>query len=279
MASVEMVMLDEGKVSLPYVATLHGSHEAMDIPDESIARWARQIHRLVYTADRNLESFRRVGVDEAGVRKFRNAMPVDDQPFPKSRAELGIPEAAVVFSLVARGEKGKGWPQAVRAFQQLEQRHPDRDMALLMVGAGEETEAGREAAGDNPRIRFLGLQQRIHGLYRISDVALAPTRFKGESFPLCLIQAMQVGTPVIATDIGEIRAMIEVGDHAAGLILPRLEDDDAFVAGIVAAMERMLDPALRSSLAEGARALGSAYSMDALAEDYIELYSEVVRQH
>lgn len=276
MASVETFLLDEGKVSLPYVATLHGSHEAIGIPDADIARWVRQIHRLVYLADRNVDSFRRVGLQGAQARKFRNAMPLDEQPFPASRAELGIADTAVVFTLVARGEKGKGWPQAVRAFQLLEQRHPDRDVALLMAGAGEETEVASELAGGNPRIRFLGFQQRIHGLYRISDVALAPTRFRGESFPLCLIQAMQVGTPVIATDIGEIRAMIQMGDRSAGLILPRLDDDDAFVSGIVAAMERMLDRELRSVLAEGARTLGAAYGMDALAGEYLELYGELL---
>lgn len=278
-ASVEMVMLDEGKVTLPYVATLHGSYEAMGIPDADVARWADRIDRLAYTADRNLEAFHRVGVQENALRKFRNAMPVDERPFPKTRAEMGIPESAIVYSLVARGEVGKGWPQAVRAFLELEARHPNLDLALLMVGTGLETDEARELAGDHPRIRFLGFQQHIHGLYRISDVALAPTRFKGESFPLCLIQAMQVGTPVIGTDIGEIRAMLESGDRSAGIILPLLEDDAAFLAEIVAAMERMLDPGLRAELAGGARSLGASYSMDALAEEYLELYGEVLAHH
>ena len=35
-------------------------------------------------------------------------------------------------------------------------------------------------AGD-PDITFLGYQPRIHGLYRLSDVAIVPTRFEGES--------------------------------------------------------------------------------------------------
>lgn len=277
-ASVEMIMLDEGKVTLPYIVTLHGSYEAMDIPDAKVARWAGQIDRLVYTANRNMKSFRRAGVREETVRKFRNAMPVDDLPFPESRMELGIPESAVVYAFVARGETGKGWPQSVRAFQELTRRHPDREMALLMIGSGPETDAAREVADKHPRIQFLGFQQRIHGLYKISDVALAPTRFKGESFPLCLIQAMQVGTPVIATDIGEIRSMIQPEEGSAGFILPNVEDDDTFVAEIVAAMELMLDRDRRAKLSEAARVLGATYSMDALAEEYLELYGEILAQ-
>lgn len=278
MASVEMILLDEGRATVPYVATLHGSHEAMQLPDSDLARWTKKIDRLVYTADRNLEGFRRVGVDASRLRKFRNAMPDDPLPFPQTRADLGISDAAVVFTLVARGEIGKGWPQAVRAFQELERRNPDRDIVLLMVGTGVETDAAIELAADNPRIRFLGFQQRIHGLYRISDVALVPTRFRGESFPLCLIQAMQVGIPAIATDIGEIRRMLVTEHRSAGLILARHEDDDAFVAGIVQAMEQILDAGLRSHLADCARELGESYSMDALADTYIDLYREVLSQ-
>jgi glycosyltransferase involved in cell wall biosynthesis/SAM-dependent methyltransferase len=275
-ASVEMVILDEGNVTIPYVASLHGSHEAMELPEEDVARWAKKMDRIAYTAERNLELFRKVGLDGAVVRKFRNAMPLDDLPFPQTRAELGIPEDAIVFSFVARGEFGKGWPQAVKAFQRLEQLHPERNFALLMVGSGPEADVAIDVAAGNERIHFLGLQQRIHGLYRMSDVALAPTRYKGESFPLCLIQAMQVGTPVIATDIGEIRSMLESGDRPAGLLLPRAEDDEVFVTEIVSAMQQILDDGFRGKLREGARILGATYSIDALAEAYLELYSEVL---
>jgi glycosyltransferase involved in cell wall biosynthesis len=276
LASVEKVLIEEGRTSFPYIATLHGSYESMGVKDASIQRWVAGIDRVVYTAERNLEPFRRAGIDVRSFVKFRNAMPVDPEPFPQTRAELGISDEAVVFTFVARSEEGKGWPQSVEAFEELQRRHPLQDMALVMVGAGPETERARAIAKGNPRILFLGLQQRIHGLYRMSDVALAPTRFRGESFPLCLIQAMQVGTPVISTDIGEIRTMLESGTAPSGIILPNLDDDGAFVTEIVGAMERMIDPNVRARLAEGARLLGADYRMDALAAKYLALYEEVL---
>jgi glycosyltransferase involved in cell wall biosynthesis len=276
LASVEKVLIEEGRTSLPYIATLHGSYESMGVKDALIKRWVAGIDRVVYTAERNLEPFRQAGVDVRSFVKFRNAMPIDPEPFPHTREDLGIADDAVVFTFVARSEVGKGWQESVQAFNELARRRPGQPMALVMVGAGPETEKARALAAGNPNIILLGLQQRIHGLYRMSDVALAPTRFRGESFPLCLIQAMQVGTPVISTDVGEIKAMIETDGSPAGKILPNTDDNAVFVANLVDAMEEMLDPGSRTRFAKGAADLGTGYAMDALASQYLALYDGVL---
>jgi glycosyltransferase involved in cell wall biosynthesis/SAM-dependent methyltransferase len=276
LASVEMVLLDEGRITLPYIATLHGSYESMGVKDESVRRWVSGMDRVVYTAERNLEPFRRAGIDVSSFVKFRNAMPIDPEPFPQTRADLGISDEAVVFTFVARSEVGKGWQESVQAFADLARRRPGQQMALVMVGAGPETEKARALAAGHPNIFFLGLQQKIHGLYRMSDVALAPTRFRGESFPLCLIQAMQSGTPVISTDVGEIKAMIEADGSPAGIILPNIDDNAAFTAKLVDVMEEMLDPLTRARFAKCAATLGKAYAMDALALRYLALYDEAL---
>jgi glycosyltransferase involved in cell wall biosynthesis len=278
-ASVEMLILDEGDASVPYIATLHGSYEAMGIPWSNIESWANKVSLFAYTADRNLEPFGKLETPVSKFRKLRNAMPVDEQPFPLSRADLGISNNAIVFTFVARGIEGKGWQEAVRAFVEFERREPEREMALLMVGDGLETEKARVVANGNPRIQFLGFQQMIHGLYRISDVALAPTRFSGESYPLCLIQAMQAGIPVIATDVGEIKAMLELNGNRAGITFPHVIDDTLFVGEIVAAMEAILDPESRQHFAKVARTIGETFDIDVISDSYLQLYVTAIEQH
>lgn len=277
-ASVEMLLLAEMDVQTPYVATLHGSYEAMDVGKRKIAAWTRRIDRYVYTADRNLRPFEGVGAAQAKFQKFSNAMPVDARPFDRTRQQLGIAEDALVFAFVARGIAGKGWVEAVRSFQGLRARHPGRSMALLAVGEGEFTNEARQLAGGDPAIVFLGYVNRIHGLYRRSDVALIPTRFPGESYPLCLIQALQVGVPAVATDIGEIKSMLESQGHIGGLTIANTPDDEAFVAELTSTMERFLDAQTRSRLADGAKVLGERYNIDALATDYLQLYRSVIEQ-
>lgn len=275
-AAVEMLLLDERKMKTPYLATLHGSYEATQISKRKVSAWAERVDQYVFTADRNLSVFEGLGLDEDKFLKFRNAMPLDDKPFEKTRAELGVAENAVVFTLVARGIEGKGWLEAVDAFQRLRLRHPELPMALLAVGEGPYVDKARARAGQDSSIHFLGYAKAIHGIYRMSDVALVPTRYAGESFPLCLIQAMQAGIPSIATDIGEIRAMLNPDDRQAGLMVPNVSDDETFVQRLMEMMQRSLDPHLRRQLGADAVSLGEVYSIDALAGDYLDLYRSII---
>ncbi len=277
LASVEMLMLDEEEVEVPYLATLHGSYEAMKISHKRIANWAERVNQYAYTAEKNLVPFGTPLPGPEKFIKFRNAMPIDTRPPPFSRASLGIADDAVVFTLVARGIEGKGWEEAIRAYQALRMRCPDVATALLAVGEGEKTDAARNLAKGDPSIHFLGFVKEIHGVYNLSDVALVPTRFPGESFPLCLIQSMQVGVPCIATDIGEIRSMVQPeAKSSAGLIVPHLQDDDAFVLAVSELMEAILEPNRRAVLATGARQIGEDFGMDMLAQRYLELYRQMI---
>ncbi|THF49750.1 glycosyltransferase [Allorhizobium terrae] len=274
-ASIEAFLLEEGNVSAPYIATLHGSYEAMQINKRKIARWSANIDEFAYTAERNLTPFEGLGLPATKFKKVRNAMPLDVADYPKSRKDLEIADDAVVFCLVARGIEGKGWQEAVSAYLQLRARHPDVAMAMLMVGEGPAADAAKAMAAGDTTIHFLGYAKQIHGIYRMSDVALIPTRFPGESYPLCLIQALQVGVPCIATDVGEIRNMSEINGQQAGIILPNLSDNDAFAAEITHAMEQILSPDVRGELAKQATLAGATYNIDDLAADYIQHYRAV----
>ncbi len=275
-ANIEGFLLDNPRVSVPFISTLHGSYEAMNVARSRIARWSKKIDRFAYTADRNLTPFDRLQVPNDKFLKVKNAMPVDDVAFPKNRAQLGVADDAVVFALVARGAEGKGWAEAVKAYLILRERRPEVPMALLMVGEGPATDAAKQLAASDSTIHFLGYVTEIYGLYRMSDVALIPTRFPGESYPLCLIQALQVGVPCVATDIGEIRGMSQIGDRQAGIIIANDSDNVRFVAELTAAMERILDKTLREGLKENAEALGKTYDIDVLAGEYLDEYRTIL---
>lgn len=277
-ASVEMLMLQQQRVSTPYVATLHGSYEAMDLTAQAISAWADSVDQFVFTAERNLTAFKDLKTPKDKFIKFRNAMPIDPRPFANTREQLGIPENAIVFTLVARGIEGKGWLEAVHAFKKLRQRRPDQPIALLTVGEGKLTDAARLLAAGDPTIHFLGYVNTIHGIYRISDVALVPTRFSGESYPLCLIQAMQAGIPAISTNVGEIKAMLQQNGHKAGLIVENLDDDEAYIAALTDAMEMSLDSDRRTRLKSDAEAVGKDYDIDVLAKEYLDLYRTVIKR-
>ena len=205
---------------------------------------------------------------------MKNAMPVDPAPFPRSRAELGIPEDAIVFTLVARGIPEKGWRTAINAFQLVRERNPHQPMHLCLVGEGDEPDRLEPVYAGRSPISFLGFQLRIQGLYRISDVAIVPTRFAGESFPLCIIQALQVGVPVVATNVGEIASMLKMNGVAGGVVVESSNDDDVFDALFAKGMQACVDDKRRAELASGASLLGQGYDMDALTDQYIDVYND-----
>ncbi|WP_144579155.1 glycosyltransferase [Agrobacterium sp. DE0009] len=275
-ANVEGFLLDRSRTSVPFISTLHGSYEAMGISTRRIARWSKKIDLFAYTADRNLRPFADLKIDQGKFLKVKNAMPVDNVAFPQTRTQLGISDDAVVFSLVARGAEGKGWMEAVRAYRLLRERRPDVPMAMLMVGEGPATEEAKRLATSDSTIHFLGFVKEIYGLYRMSDVALIPTRFPGESYPLCLIQALQVGVPCVSTDVGEIKAMSQIDGQQAGIVIKNDSDNDRFVTELSNAMEKILEKDVRGSFKEKAKLLGEAYDINALAGEYIVHYRSVL---
>lgn len=260
----------------PLIVTLHGSYITLeDAPEATVAAILANVSAFVYTAERNLEFFHARGLPTDGFRKMANAMPADPRPAPFTRAELGIGEDDVVFTLVARGIKRKGWRASVIAFRALREKHGFSNAHLLMIGEGEATDDARRRAEGLPGVHFLGYRSEINGIFRLSDVVLLPTRFDGESYPLVVVQALQEGRPVIATDLGEIGTMISEGGAPAGRLLPFRRDTDAFRASLEAAMLEMMDPAARAAATARAAELSTHFDMERVTDGYVALYEDL----
>ncbi len=275
-ANVDKLFLENGDLPCAYFSTLHGSYEAMKISKTRISRWSKKVDRFAYLAERNRVPFEGLNIPDNKFLKVRNAIPVDERPFPKTRTDLGISKDALVFSLAARGVEGKGWTEAVSAYLKLRERHPDIPMSLLMAGEGTSVEDAKRIAASDPTIHFLGFISEVHGLYRLSDVALLPSRYPGESFPLSLIQAFQVGVPCIATDVGEIKRMTTLDSKEAGIIFKPTCDTEMFVDELSQTMEKILDESLREELRETAISLGKRFDINQLASEYLEEYLSLI---
>ncbi len=280
--NVEAFFFGEARVTIkiPYIVTLHGSYEAAQPIDHSLLlRIIMGVSHWVYTADKNLEAFKSIPLDRTMFSKLENAMPFDPRPFERSRKELGISEDAVVFTLVARGIEGKGWEESILAFTRLRNESSGQKLHLLLCGQGEVTSRLAESYGSDQDITFLGYQERINGLYAISDCAIVPTRFIGESFPLCIIQAMQVGTSIIATRVGEIENMIRRGGDKAGILIEPKEVDELFIVDLMEAMREMLDEGKRIKYSSLSLEIGARYDINKLTDRYVDLYENIVRQY
>ncbi len=279
MVSLEAFFFDECEIKtrIPYLVTLHGSYESSALSRERLMKIALGVSHFVYTADKNLEPFQALPLSKSIFTKLGNAMPDDPRPFPKTRQELGIAEDAVVFTLVARGIQRKGWRAAITAFRELRDASPQSKPHLLLCGEGEETDRYLALHGGDPDITFLGYQSRIHGLYRMSDIALVPTRFAGESFPLCITQAFRTGTPVISTKLGEIESMVDGPEGPGGILISYERDTSLYTEHLREAMSKMMSDSTRDKYAQAAGRKGEAFSMSEVAKDYAAMYAKLIR--
>ena len=101
-------------------------------------------------------------------------------------------------------------------------------------------------------MRFLGAGSRadVVTLFRAVDAALLTSAW--ENLPHTLLEALAVGTPVIATAVGGIPEVLSDGEN--GLLVPPRDVD-----AISAAVERLTrDGALRGALAKAGRVGGGA---------------------
>lgn len=280
MVSVEWYFFGKEKMRtrLPYVVTMHGSYESSPLKPVQLEPLVRNVTRWIYLADKNLVPLQRLAIPPERLVKLPNAVPPDERPFPRSRQEMDIEDDAVVFTLVARGIRRKGWRAAICAYLKLRQQFPARPVHLILAGEGSYVDELATRHGHEQGIHFVGFQSCIQGLYKISDVALVPTRFEGESFPLCIIEAFMSGIPVIATDIGEIPGMVAPNDVLpGGLLVEQIRNTGVFVDRVSSAMAEMLDDKTRSKLTTGAIKLASKYDMDTLTKRYEQEYRMAIK--
>lgn len=178
------------------------------------------------------------------------------------RAELGIPEDALVVGSVGRLAPEKDYPLLVRAVGPL----LSEGLRLVLVGRGEDR-AEIERAVPSDRARFVvltGLRHDIPALLAAFDVFALSSRTEG--LPLAIPEAMACALPVVATSVGGIPSAVPPG---CGLLVP--SRDAPALRAAVAALAR--DPARRRAMGESARRHAVAsFSIERMADAYERIY-------
>lgn len=196
------------------VITMHGMYEMVQprhLP-EVLAHLEKHIDQIVYTAQKNITPITLPSLKDKSIR-IDNALPVHEiNPVP--RTELGIPEEDFLICLVSRAIPEKGWAEAIAAVA-LARKRSHRKIQLLIVGNGREYNRLRTRYASE-FIHFLGFKSNVRDYFATSDLGLIPSRFKGESFPLVLIDCLFSGKPVLASNIGEIQEMLLTEEGFAG---------------------------------------------------------------
>lgn len=187
----------------------------------------------------------------------------------------GIPADARVVLFVAaldRAHHFKGLDRLLRAMPLLAQ-----DVRLLVVGDGD------LRAGYQQQARWLGVDDRtvfagrvdhdeLPVFFRSSHVTVLPST-PPESFGLVLIESMACGTPVVASRIPGVRAVVE--DGSDGLLVDSA-DAEALAQGIAAVIA---DDDRRRAMGRCGRAkVESCYAWETIGAQLETIYTQVLSQ-
>jgi glycosyltransferase involved in cell wall biosynthesis len=146
------------------------------------------------------------------------------------------------------------------------------DTQLLVVGDGPlkaELRALVSELGLSDRVHVTGRVADIEPFYAVGDIFVAPSR--GEGLPITLLEAMDVGLPVVATDIPGIREVVD--DDVTGQLY---EPGD--IEALCTALFKFCDPSVRRCYGTaGYERVKSRFSVEQMATLYAELYQQVAR--
>jgi len=263
--------LGEAGLARPYIlSTVHSSRIRSDEDRDLVRALTPHMDRLIAVSQAIVRKLETEGRTGAPVELIYNG--VDLSRYDHQEAcctlpeEYGFEAGTPLVGVVARLEPEKGHPTLLKAWPSVFARVPAA--RLLIIGEGSRREAleaeaealgllgepcegdtcvGTRGARPHATVVFTGRRDDVPAVTAALDVAVLPSY--REALGLAVLEAMALGRPVVATNVGGIPEMVE--HERTGLLVAPHD-----VAGLADAIARMLtDHPLADTLARAGRDL------------------------
>lgn len=259
---------------IPHIATEHGDihHQGKEWSHLRIKYWVLSllsdyiVSVSEYTRNKLLE---KMPWASPKYRIIYNGIPMDgfDSKDPQLRADLGLQNDDIVIGNVANLYPVKGQSYLIQAMKEVVSEYPEA--RLLIVGRGEMEHRLKQQVrqlGLEKHIKFLGFRKDVPDLLKLMDIFVLSSITEG--FPLSLVEAMATGLPVVATDVGGIREVYELG---ADIRLTKTEDSHSSAQAIKELIrERNFKSQRNHELAR------RYFSVENMVKNYVALYDSLL---
>lgn len=202
----------------PLVMTYHGAAPEREAEVARMARFCAD--KVISPSHRSLKRLIDQGLDAAKTQVLGLGVPAP-APIPEAqiaarRAEmLGTAPGPLIFSL-SRMSAQKGIDDMIAVAQKVIARHPGAVFAV--AGGGPMTAEITQwvaASGLGAQFRLLGPISAVAEHLQAADLYLLTSRW--ENLPISIVEAFRAGLPVIATDGGGVRELV---DDQVGALCP-----------------------------------------------------------
>lgn len=194
----------------------------------------------------------------------------EKEPF---RSQFAHPEEKIVF-YVGRMVREKGVEVLIEAIPKVLSEYPQAK--FLIVGGGYNEHLKRRAweLGIYQKVYFTGYvdDETLTKIYKVIDCAVYPSLY--EPFGIVALEAMAAGVPVVTSDIGGFKEIVE---HTVTGIHTWANNPDSLAWGI---LQILKNPEYAEKLKrEAKKRVKEKFSWEKSAEKAIEIYEAVLKEH
>ncbi|KJR46679.1 Poly(glycerol-phosphate) alpha-glucosyltransferase [Desulfosporosinus sp. I2] len=264
-------------LGIPTLTTVHSSL-AHDYLSPWAARIALGLDRLTLPLTSGIITVSEYLAKEVALRGGRNLETIYNGQSPiffadptssrhQFRRQWGIPAEALVLGTIGRLHPTKGHTYLIKTAIELLKRFPN--LHLLLIGEGPlrqtlEAELERNAIP----YTLTGFLPSAYLALPAMDLFVLPSISEGMG--LVLLEAMQAGVPIVASDVGGIPEVIRAGQD--GLLFPP-GDVAAFTKACTAILE---NHTLSTTLTQSSQKRWHTFSMDSMVRETEQVYTRLI---
>lgn len=159
----------------------------------------------------------------------------------------------------------KGQSTIIRSVPYLREQIPN--LKVLLIGSGKDEIELKNLAKDMPEVEFLGFKDNVADYLKCMDVFVYPSNHEG--LGSTILDAMEQGVPVVATNVGGIPELVE--NESSGLLVKPREYKE--LADAIIRVHNIEN--LKEKLIQGGQEEVSANSSEKMADVFITLLSRI----
>ena len=175
----------------------------------------------------------------------------------------------VVGHIGTLDDSHKGQLQIIETARRFSASHPE--ICFVLVGEGRDFELFKQQTASLDNITLVGLVDNVGDYLKAFDIFLFPSRHEG--LGSILLDALDFGLPVIATDVGGIPEIIENGVNGFLVKPDAIDDICESILGLYS------ESTLIEQIARANTEKAKSYTVGTMADKYVQIYQRILTNH
>ena len=241
----------------------------------------KRLDKIILLNEKDYSSVVRKGYDGFKIGSYGlgcdlskfNISAFSEEDLIKLKVKLGL-ENKFIISFIGRFVEFKGFDIVVKVFNELIQKFPNNITLLLIGGLDPIHKAGvdEEEYTDKNGILNIGFTSEVEKYLAISDLFFFPS--KKEGLPVCVLESLSMGIPVVSFDERGICDLIDNFQNGI-LVSSTRKDADILTFGRIIS-DLIQDQGIVKSMSTRAISRRNNYSRTNFVEKQIEFYSTII---